>query len=88
MQAAVIENLDDCKLGLDLLRLRRHDLLPSPGGVPREQAVSLLGESPSILTDLGMRPLIERALQDLPVQRHRLLDTIQFSADRGKKETV
>ena len=25
---------------------------------------------------------------DLAVQRHRLLDTIQFSADRGRKETV
>ena len=25
---------------------------------------------------------------DLAVRRHRLLDTIQFSADRGKKETV
>jgi hypothetical protein len=35
-----------------------------------------------------MRQFLERALQDLLVQRHRLLDTIQFSEDRGKNETV
>ena len=61
MHAAVVEALDACKLAwtycdyTDTLLQRN-----TPGD--REQAMSLLDESLSISTELGMRPLMERVL--------------------------
>jgi hypothetical protein len=61
MHAAVVETLDACNLAwtccdcADTLLQRN-----IPGD--REQAMSLLDESLSISTELGMRPLMDRVL--------------------------